>query len=56
MGIKNNNGLFFTCSLIEYIGRIIKRTRCEVVDFLGKDRIKRIYEYADIFHLSLIHI
>ena len=36
MGRKNNNDLFFTCSLIEYIGRKVKRTRREVVDFLGK--------------------
>ena len=32
MGTKNNNALFFTCSLIEYIGRSIKRTRREVTD------------------------
>ena len=38
MGAKNNNNLFFTCSLIEYIGRSVKRTRREVADFLGKDR------------------
>ena len=54
MGTKNNNALFFTCSLIEYIGRSIKRTRCEVTDYLGKDRIKRIYEYADVFHCEPI--
>ena len=54
MGTKNNNGLFFTCSLIEYIGRSKKRTRGEVTDFLGKDRIKRIYEYADVFHCEPI--
>lgn len=33
MGTKNNNALFYTCSLIEYIGRKAKRTRCEVTDF-----------------------
>lgn len=54
MGTKNNNALFFTCSLIEYIGRSIKRTRAEVTDYLGKDRIKRIYEYADVFHCEPI--
>lgn len=54
MGTKNNNNLFFTCSLIEYIGRNIKRTRREVTDFLGKDRIQRIYEYADVFHCEPI--
>ena len=41
---------FFTCSLIEYIGRKVKRTRKQVVDFLGEERIERIYEYADVFH------
>ena len=54
MGTKNNNALFCTCSLIEYIGRSIKRTRREVTDYLGKDRIKRIYEYADVFHCEPI--
>lgn len=54
MGRKNNNDLFFTCSLIEYIGRKVKRTRREVVDFLGKERIERIYEYADVFHCEPI--
>lgn len=54
MGKKNNNNLFFACSLIEFIGRKEKRTRCEVVDFLGKDRIQRLYEYADVFHCEPI--
>ena len=54
MGTKNNNALFFTCSLIEYIGRSIKRTRCDVTDMLGKERIKRIYDYADVFHCEPI--
>ncbi len=54
MGTKNNNNLFFTCSLIEYIGRKIKRTRREVTDLLGQEEIERIYEYADIFHCEPI--
>ena len=54
MAEKNNNNLFFTCSLIEYIGRKSKRTRKEVTDFLGKERIGRIYEYADVFHCEPI--
>ena len=29
MGTKNNNNLFFTCSLIEYMGRLKKKTRCD---------------------------
>lgn len=54
MGRKNNNALFYTCSLIEFIGRAVKRKREEVADYLGKDRIKRIYEYADVFHCEPI--
>ena len=54
MAIKNNNNLFYTCSLIEYIGRQIKRKRYEVVDLLTKERIKRIYKYADILHCEPI--
>lgn len=50
MGTKNNNNLFFTCSLIEYIGRTVKRKRGDVVKSLGKGRIERIYSYADVFH------
>lgn len=54
MGTRNNNALFYTCSLIEYMGRRIKRTRRDVTDFLGKERIQRIYEYADVFHCEPI--
>ena len=32
----------------------MKRTRCEVTDYMGKNRIKRIYEYADVFHCEPI--
>lgn len=54
MGTKNNNSLFFTCSLIEYIGRTVKQKRGDVVESLGKNRIERIYSYADVFHCEPI--
>ncbi len=54
MGAKNDSNLFYTCSLIEYIGRVIKRNRREVTEFLGMETIKRIYEYADVFHCEPI--
>ena len=54
MGTKNNNALFYSCSLIEYIGRATQRIRREVVDELGKKEIERIYEYADVFHCESI--
>ena len=37
MGTKNNNDLFYTCSLIEFIGRQIRQTRRKVTDFLTKE-------------------
>ncbi len=50
---KNNNALFFTCSLIEYIARITHNRRSDIVDYLG-DNIKNIYKYADVFHCEPI--
>ena len=32
MGAKNNNKLFYTCSLIEYIGRIEDEKREEIIE------------------------
>ena len=49
MARKNNNNLFFTCSLIEYMGRKVKRTRREVVEFLGKQS----YDFFIHFILQL---
>ena len=52
--MKHDSALFYTCSLIEYIGRVQKLKRAAVVTALGEDTIRRIYRYADV--LSLIHI
>ena len=54
MGEKNNNKLFYTCSLIEYIGRIQKKRREEILDELGQKTLERIYEYSDILHCEPI--
>ena len=54
MAKKNNNNLFFTCSLIENIGRNRKQHRREITDYLGRENIKRIYDYADVFHCEPI--
>lgn len=47
---KKENDLFFTCSLIEYIARKTKNHRCTVVNALGKKRLQKIYELADVYH------
>lgn len=52
--MKNDNDLFYTCSLIENIGRERKLKRSDVVRSLGKEEISRIYEYADVFHCEPI--
>lgn len=45
-----DNSLFYTCSLIEYIGREKKQRRGDVVKKLGTEAIHRIYEYSDVLH------
>lgn len=52
--MKNNSALFYTCSLIEYIGREQKLKRSELVRILGEKTIRRIYRYADVFHCEPI--
>ena len=52
--MKNNSALFYTCSLIEYIGRRQKLRRSAVVQSLGQKVIRRIYRYADVFHCEPI--
>lgn len=52
--MKNNSALFYTCSLIEFIGREQKLKRSELVKLLGKKTIARIYKYSDIFHCEPI--
>ncbi len=51
---KNNSALFFTCSLIEVIGRTTKNKRKDILDSLGMEDVTRIYNYADIFHCEPI--
>lgn len=51
---KNNSALFFTCSLVEFIGRKTKNRRCDVIDRLGESDVRQIYDYADIFHCEPI--
>lgn len=44
------NNLFYTCSLIEYIARLTKNEKKDIINYLGKDNIKKIYDLADIYH------
>lgn len=45
-----DNDLFFTCSFIDYVARKTKNTRADVVNALGKKRLEKIYDLADVYH------
>ena len=47
---QKENDLFFVCSLIEYISRKTKNTKKYIVEKLGKEKIKKIYGLAEIYH------
>lgn len=49
-----DSNLFFLCSLIEFIGRQQKLNRRDVVHSIGEKTLRRIYEYADVFHCEPI--
>ena len=51
---KNNSALFFTCSLVEFIGRKKKNKRQDILNYLGKEEVSRIFKYADVFHCEPI--
>ena len=51
---KPDSNLFYLCSLIEYMGRESKNKRSDVIEKLGRDNIKRIYDYSDVFHCEPI--
>ena len=51
---KTSNDLYYTCSLIEYIGRKTKNPRYTVVDLLGEKYLKHILDHADVFHCEQI--
>lgn len=51
---QKQNDLFYTCSLIDYIARKTKNVRADIVNRLGKERIEKIYELADVYHCDNI--
>ena len=52
---KNDSPLFYTCSLIEFIGRKCHQKRSAIVNLLGEKAIDRIYRNADILHCEVIN-
>lgn len=51
---RNNSDLFFTCSLIEQIGRMLHARRGDIAASLGEKGVQSIYDYADVLHCDPI--
>ena len=48
------NDLFYTCSLIEYIARKTLNTKKDIINIIGRDSVARIYRLADVYHCENI--
>lgn len=51
---RKDNDLFFVCGLIDYIARKTKNERADIVNQLGKERLDKIYDLADVYHCDNI--
>lgn len=51
---QENNDLFYLCSLIEYISRITKNTKKEIVTLIGKEGLSKFYSFASALHAEPI--
>ena len=47
---QEENDLFFVCSFIEYIARKTKNTKKTVIEKIGKEKLQKIYDLAEIYH------
>ena len=45
-----DNNLFFLCSLIELLGRITNNKKEDIVNYLGREKLKKIYDLAEVYH------
>ena len=47
---QKENDLFFVCSFIEYIARVTHNKKKYIVEKIGKEKIRKIYNLADVYH------
>lgn len=47
---KQSNDVFFVCSLIGYMARKTKNRPADIVDALGKTRIRKLLDLAEVYH------
>lgn len=50
MSLNEKNDLLYICSLIEYISRTTKNKRGYIVEKIGYDGLKHLYEVASVNH------
>lgn len=50
MSNQEKDDLFYLCSLIEYIARMTKNHRGDVVKMIGKEELNRLYKLASVNH------
>ena len=51
---SKDNDLFFLCGMIDYIARKTKNKRADIVNWLGRERLQKIYDLADGYHCDNI--
>lgn len=51
---KKDNDLFYLCGLIDYMARKTKNERSYIVNKLGRERLEKIYDLADVYHCDNI--
>lgn len=51
---KKDNDLFYLCGLIDYMARKTKNERSYIVNKLGKERLEKIYDLANVYHCDNI--
>ena len=51
---QEENDLFFVCSFIEYIARITHNKKKYVIEKIGKEKIRKIYNLAEVYHCENI--
>ncbi len=51
---QEENDLFFVCSFIEYIARVTHNKKEYIDKKIGKDKINKIYNLAEVYHCENI--
>ena len=51
---RTSNDLFFVCSLIDYVARKTQNRRRDVVNAVGREKIRKLFEFADVYHCENI--